>query len=196
MIKNSRIKNKRGMTLIELIIVTMIMFLLSGSLFWMIIAGKSIWQSSVTRSSDRQELHTTVERITKELRDSDSTLITVSSTPSAICFLSAFNNQGRFITADTGAPVWQKYVIYYIPTSTTKLLRKEVYGSYTTPISLQNLITYCSGDGNLVASTITSFSLTPNITDNSALLSITLQKTNQQGKTDQQSLDMNIFLKN
>jgi len=87
-------------------------------------------------------------------------------------------------------------VIYYIPTGSSKLLRKEVYGNFTTPLTLAQLQSYCNGDGKLLSKSITSLIITPNTTNNSAQLTLAVQNKNLQGKIDQQSVSMTITMRN
>ena len=195
--KKSRITGY-GMSLIEMLVVLVILILLSGSLAWMLMSGKTIWQASLTASADRQNIQLAAQRISQELRDSQIGLITnnTGGTSKAFSFLSAYNDKGVFITDNAGLPVWQKYVIYYIPVGENRLLRKAVYGSFTAPLTIPQLAAYCDGQGSLVASGVTAFSLNPNLGGNAVSLSLTLQNRNRHGKADQQSLSVTIFLRN
>ena len=188
---------KRGMSLIELLITFVVVILLMGALFWMLLAGKTMWQASVTRSAGRQDVQTASWRIALDLRDSKFDTITnnTSGTPSAFSFLSAYNSGGNFVTDNSGEVSWQKYIIYYIPTGTTRLLKKDVYGSFSGALTLPQLTGYCNGAGSLISPSVTSMQLT-NVGSNSATLSLTVENTSKHGTVDRQTKQINIMIRN
>lgn len=198
---SSSIWNKKtvAMTLVEMIIVMMIIVFLSGTLFWILVAGKRMYQSSVTRVGAGQELQTAFWKLSLDIHNSNVTTLTNNTavSPSAFSFLSAYDANRTFITDATGAPVWQKYIIYYIPTGTKKLLCKEVYPNPlpTTALSAAALTSNCDGKGSLLSSSITSMSLTPNLASNSVTLTMLLTSTNKNGKIDSQSRTMTLFMR-
>jgi len=186
---------QRGGSLIELLVLLFVLTIMLGTLFWMLLVGKTIWQTAATGSSNRQSLQVALGRIENELRDSRMALVTNNTTitPVGFSFLSAFNNQGKFVTDSAGYPVWQKYVIYYIPTGTGKLLRKEVYGTFSTALTPVQLSGYCDGQGIQMAAGVTAMSLGAATAPNALLCSITVESINRQGKTDRQTMSRVIF---
>jgi type II secretory pathway pseudopilin PulG len=188
----------RGMTLVELLSVMIVLLLLTTNLFLMLNSAKRIWQAQVTRTSGQQDLRQTFARIGEELKNSNVGLVrnNTAGTPKAFSFLSAVNGSGTFVTDANGYPVWQKHVIYYIPNGTNKLLKKEVYGSYTAALTQAELTTHCDGTGTLVAPSVYALELTPDAAGNSAVLRLLVRNTNLNGKTDEQSLTSTIFLRN
>lgn len=188
---------KRAMSLIELLITFVVVILLMGSLFWMLLAGKTMWQGSVTRSTGRQDVQTACWKIALDLRDSKFSTITnnTTGTPSAFSFLSAYNSSGNFVTDSSGKVSWQKYIIYYIPTGTTRLLRKDVYGNFSEAMTLPQLTGYCDGTGSLISPSVTSMQLA-NVASKSATLSLTVEKTSKHGKVDRQTKQINIVIRN
>jgi prepilin-type N-terminal cleavage/methylation domain-containing protein len=188
----------RGMTLMELLVTMLIVVMIASALFWMLASAKTMFQSSTGRGSNRQDLQVAAWRVAHDLRAGNVNLLTVTGpgAVNAFGFLSAFDVNGTFVTDTTGSPVWQKYIIYYIPAGTTKLLRKEVYGNFTQPLTPQQLLSYCTGDGRLLASSITVLSLSPDTTSRAATLTMTVQGTNQHGKIDRQSKKVTILIMN
>jgi len=188
----------RGLTLIELLTTMSILLIIMGAVYSMLYAGVIMWQSSVTRTSNRQDIHISFRKFELELRNSDASFITdgTSGEPYAFSFLSAYNQSGNFTTDASGRPVWQKYVIYYIPAGTKKLLRKEVYGSFTAPLSASQLATYLDGEGKLISSSVKSMKIIPNTSNNSAIVSLTVNNDSKHGKRDEQNLNLTVSLRN
>ena len=143
-------------------------------------------------------MHVALRKLESEMMNSDAatiTNLTGSSTP-AVSFLSAYDQNNNFITDSKGNPVWQKYVIYYKPNGTNKLLRKEVYGSFTGPLSTSALNSYLDGKGYLISGQVTSFIVTQNTGNNSASIAISVQDTNKHGRSDIQNIGMQVSLRN
>lgn len=186
------------MSLIELLITMAILMLMAGALYGLMLSAKTTWQASATRSGVRQGLQTAIFKIATELKDSRAAFITdaTAGAPSAFCFLSAQDGAGRFVTDSAGMPSWQKCVIYYIPAGTTRLLRREVPGSFIDPLPSGQMIGYCDGSGTQCSSSITHMRLVPATSDNSATLSLSAREVNPHGKEDIQSLTVTIFLRN
>lgn len=187
------------MSLVEMLITLLILSILSVVLFWVLMMVKSGYQASTARSGGRQDLDLALARISQEMMDSNIDTVTnnASGLPPAISFLSAYNSQGTFVTntAD-GTPIWQKYAIYYIPSGTTTLLRREIYGTFTGPLSSAQLQSYCNGQGKRVISSISSLGLTLNPGNKTAVVSLGVRDTSTRGKTDQQAQSITILFHN
>lgn len=221
--------SKRGMTILEMIVVMGIILVISFALVWMLFFGKKIYDTSLTHGDIRQELQIIISKIADELKDSTIESISTSTLkidPSssqnlprirAISFLSAYPIEldktldRTMRTDERGFPLWQKYVIYYIPLNTTKLLRKEVQISPTLNKSkIPDIDSKLTGDGKLISSnvsfeedvnknyilTLPKFYFEFNKQIGSATISITLKKKNPHGKVDEQSKLLKIFLLN
>jgi Tfp pilus assembly protein PilW len=190
----------RGMTLIEVTVTLGLLILAAGSLFWILYAGKSAWQAKASRASVRQDLQTAMARIADELRNSDAGLITngTAGTPVAFSFPSAVSAAtDTFVTDGSGALTWQMFVIYYVPTGTTRLLRKTIPATGTVvALTAANLRAYCDGNGALVASSVTALTLTPDAAQQAATLSINVQSTGLNGKIDSLSATQVIKVRN
>lgn len=190
---------RTGMTLVEVIASFALLLILSSVIFWILQTGQIIWQSSITRTAGRQELQVAAWRVAAEIRDARISHVTnnTAGTPAAFSFLSAYGQGGSFITDSTGAPVWQKAVVYYIPTGATKLLRREVYGTFTSALTTAQLTSYCNGQGTLLSPSITRLGLTTGASGaQSVTLSLDLSKKNAMGKLDAQSRQVSVYLRN
>jgi prepilin-type N-terminal cleavage/methylation domain-containing protein len=198
--KNSGIRYtpQKGFTLIESLAALVALLMITAALFWILLTGKTIWQASVIRSYDRQELQMSYQKIESELQNSNAATITNNTTgiPVAFSFLSADDNKGVFTVTTSGSPIWQKYVIFYIPNGTKKLMRREVYGAFTLPLTQAQLTSYCNGSGTLVANTVAGLSIVTDTAANSATIVITTQNKNQLGKADQQTLTSTVYMRN
>lgn len=199
-----RVKDKKGFTLIETLVTSAVVLMLSSIVVFMVIKGKMIWQSSAARTASRQELQVASWKIAQEIQSSNIGYVTDGSTGNlkAFSFISAYDKNGSFATGSSGAPVWQKYVIYYVPQGTKKLLYKEVYKDFIAspdllrPLTISELTAYCTGDGKLISPSVTTISLVPQPEKKSAVLTLETEIVNKQGKTDKQSRSMTIYLYN
>lgn len=201
-------KNKcprKGSTLIEMLVTLLIFFLIAGILFMMMIKSKVVLQSSAARSSSRQDLQVVSFKIAQDLMYSKVGFVTDGSAGglNAFSFISAQDSANKFILSTDGTPAWQKQVIYYIPAGTTNLMRKEMYVDFKAnpaalaPLTLAQLSAQLNGTGKLLSGSVTSLKLTPNAAgQSSADLSIQTQAQNQQGKPDQQSGQVTIYIVN
>lgn len=187
------------MTLLDLLIAMSIVTLAGVVVVGMLVTAKRTWIASATHVAVAQDLHVALSRVTADLRDGGIDTLTdnTAGTPVAFSVLSAKDSTGSFVTGDDGVPVSQKFVIYYIPPGTRKLLRKEVAGAFTTALSTADLVTACAdGQGSVCASTVTSLRLVPDTTGGSVVLSLTCEATNGSGRLEQQSCSVTIFLRN
>ena len=189
---------QKGFTLIESLAAMVALLMITAALFWILLTGKTYWQASVIRSYGRQELQISINKIESELQNSNVGTITnnTAGLPVAFSFLSADDTDGKFTVASDGSPVWQKYVVYYIPNGTKKLMKRDIYGSFKTPLTQSQLITYCDGTGTVVANTIAGLTLVADTASNTAVITLTSQNKNQHGKADQQTLSTNVYMRN
>lgn len=209
----------------ELIVCVFSVFFLIDILFFLLLSGKTIWQASIARTANTQDLQVAELKIGAELAQSDLSTVTnnTGTTPPGFSFLSAVNSAGYFVTDVTGSPQWQKYVLYCIPAGATRLMRNEIPLVSLFPLGIPSPIpllsssqisTFCNGSGTMISSAVTSLSLQPNYntflsvnlssglgvnvgTSNQAVnLSLTLQRKNAQGKSDRQSRGITIYMRN
>lgn len=69
---SKRIYNSRGYSVVELMIVTLLISLVLGGLYLTLSTGQDTWRTTNTYISLRESLRLTVDRISKELRESGS----------------------------------------------------------------------------------------------------------------------------
>lgn len=191
-----------GFTLIELLITLALFIMLGSIMFMMVVKSKKYFQSSVTRSASRQGIQTALMKIARELRGSHRDFVTsgTSAGLQAFSFISAEDNKGSLITDNYGCVLWQKYVIYYIPAGTSKLLRKEVYRDFiakpAAPLSASELASYLDGKGLSLSAAAKSITLTMLGEPNAVKLRLDTQTMNQHGKVDTQAGEITIFIYN
>ncbi|MGV8121366.1 MAG: type II secretion system protein J [Candidatus Xenobiia bacterium LiM19] len=188
-----------GMTLVELTVTMLILALMGGSILWMLVTVKRIYQASIHRGGARQQIQLMIWGIQEDLKDSSFGTLTVTAPgtpPEAFSILSAYDVNHVFITDSKSAPVWQKCIVYYIPAGTTKLLRKEVFGAFVSALTSAQLLSYCDGQGKVLSDSVTSMSLVPDKVNRCAALSVTLQSKNNHGKTDIQSRQVTLLFNN
>jgi len=170
---------KKGFTLLELISSIFIVTLLGGVLIWVILNTKILVDSTKSRAAARQEMQVIVFRITKEMQDSTSSSFVSGS--NAFAFASAVDENGIFVTDSSGKPVWQKYILYYIPSGKTSLLKKEIdYGTFN-PSSLSS---YCDGSGTRISSSVTSITLTIDKQKRTGEINLTVEQKNKMNKVN------------
>lgn len=199
--KNSgmRAAGNRGMTLIELTVTMLIFALIGASILWMFVTVKRIYQASIHRGAARQQIQVMVWEIQEDLKDSSFGTMTVTApgtSPSAFSVLSAYDVNRTFVTDLMSVPVWQKCIIYYKPGGTTKLIRREVFGTFTAALTNAQLLSYCDGQGRQLSNSVSSLNLVTDAVNRCATLSVTLQSTNNHGKVDVQSRQVTVLFNN
>lgn len=182
-------RRPRGMTLIELLVTSFCLVLLSGVLFTMLVMGKSLWQASAGRTGPVQDLRTAARRLEIDLSRTDPSSITV--TANGLSMLSAENSSGVFVTDASGDPTWQKQVVWYVSSG---LRRKEVYGSTSGALSVASLQSAMDGSGTKVGPSVTG--LTAAVSDRSTSVQMTAQGQNENGEEDSLTLDTTVYARN
>lgn len=193
----------RGLSLIEMLITMAVLAFVATAALGILLAGKRTWQANVGRSDVRQTLQVASWRIDTDLRNTGAGYVTsnTATTPAAISFPSALDSRGRFTTEADGVPDWQTFVIYYVPTGTTRLLRKEVAAIPADPdidpmLTPAQLTGYCDGTGRLIATGVRTFSVTVDTDAATAVLTLTIEARNQNGATERQTRTSTIFMRN
>lgn len=152
----------RGLSLPELLIVMILLVVLGGILLSMVITGNQTLVGTASRISLRQDLQTALRRIVGELRTSSGSYVTFRGTaPKALAFLSARDATGRFVTDSSGSPAWQRYAVYYVPTSGRGLRRRYVAATTAAAMTDAQLLALCDGTGDVVAAQVTDLGVTP-----------------------------------
>lgn len=181
----------RGLTLVEMLVTFALLAVVAGGMGWLLAATKGTWQGGIAGASVASDLQVGLSRIEAELRSSDALLLTdgtkpTGANPLAFSFPSAYDASGTFVTDATGIPVWQKFVVYYIPIGTTNLMRTESYVLPSVPPVQQissTLFASCLG-GRLVASNVTGLTLTSDAVYGGWTVGLSLSGTNANGDID------------
>lgn len=178
-----------------------LLVVVGGAIAMMLVALKSKWQAGVTRASVRQDLQTTLLQMAQEMRNSEAALVTdgTAASPVAFSFPSAYDARGAFITDASGGAVWQKFVVYYVPTGTSRLLRKEVYQLPTLPPiqqTLAELTASCDGKGTLVSDSTHALTLAADGERGACTVGLTLRSQSRHGKTEETSQSLYVLMRN
>ncbi len=192
------LKSTRAMTLVELIISMAMISLLMGAFMWMLLAGRSMYQSSATSSRISQDAQVFISKIREDMRESDCSSITYQNNVkrTAISLVSARDQAGNYVTNESGAPVWQKYIIYYCPGTSTVLKRREVYRRYSGPLLATTMALYCDGTGTVITRSLDT--LTCKVQKNPSICTLTLvmAAVNDRGNADEQTWNTTFYLRN
>lgn len=193
----------RGMSLSEVLITTVVLMVISSALFWMLLAGKALWLRETGVGSLDQAVDAGLRRIMADFEDSafDTVTLHMGSDIQAISCLSAWSpTTGQFVTDSQGKPVWQKYVIYYVESSTRTLRRKVLdstnwSGGFTEPLSQTDLVAQCTA-GMRVAESIINMQAV--LDGNTSVLTVTLtaQAPNYRDRVDSRQGSLSIHLRN
>lgn len=192
-----------GMTLVEMLVTLSILGFFAAGAVGVLASAKASWQASVGQTDVRQALQVGTYRMAEELRDSHSAFLTdnTRSLPPALAFPSAYDAQGRFVTGSEGQPVWQKYVLYYIPAGTDRLLRRELFTVPADPsepavLTAADVAGACNGQGTLVSSGARALGLAPGTGESTWLLTLTVEGRNPNGRIESLSRTVAVFMRN
>lgn len=191
---------KKGMTLVELYASISIMFFLSISFLWLLLTGKTMWQSSLTYTDSHQKLRFIFSKLTADIRSSNVFTLTrfdgSSVDDKGFSLLSAFDAQNQFITNQLyGTPIWQKYIVYCIQPGSNTLFRKEIY-DLASPRTQAQFNTECDGQGNRLTDSISTFTIVPNITNRSVNVTVGVSETSQHGSVNQLNFTKTMVMQN
>lgn len=189
------------MTLVEVLVVISLLLTAAGSITYLLATVKRQWQAGISRASVRQDLQTTLWQMTQEICNSETSLVTdgTQASPVAFGFPSAADAQNAFVTDTSGGIVWQKFVIYYIPTGTTRLLRKEIYQLPAVPpvqLAQADMMAYCDGTGTLVTGNARAMTIALDGDNGGLTLGLTLRNQSAHGAVDEASTSLYIEMRN
>lgn len=151
----------KGYNLTEVVVATAILLLLILIFFNVVILSQKYFKLVDVKAEVQLNVKLGMDKILKEAEQSEFNSFTVcASSVKAISFLSAYDSEGFYHTSSSGAPVWQKYIIFYVPSGENKLLRREIPSAgATAPLTESQLISYCNGTGTVGAFDISNFQL-------------------------------------
>jgi hypothetical protein len=152
-------KKQRGISLIELIVCALLMFMLFYYIYKLLAPGLRVWRQSEKRVCLQQSNLVSMYRVTNDLKETNKYSVSLKRYDKAtmlenlngdgylICFASARDQNGTYHTRqvqygtapafDSGEPEWQKYVIYYIDNS-RRIRRYETptFTPYKDPVAM------------------------------------------------------------
>lgn len=114
--------NRRGLSLLEIIVVASILLLLVGILTVSFVRGARVWKKVENETTLLRELQTTVREMERSISTGHPYGLT--SGTNSIALLSCQDTQGKPVVNNRGEPTWNKFVLYYI--DDVGLLRKRI----------------------------------------------------------------------
>ena len=150
--------NKKGHTLLELVITFGILGLLLSAVFQVFVPGLRVFMIGKDRAEVQCNVMVALKRISRELETSSNNSVTINSDDDysvtgeshAISFLSAYKESGTTcsIALDyktSTIPIWQKYIVYYYDRNSGQLRRLVIplaeETTIASPISSEDLQT-------------------------------------------------------
>ena len=179
----------------EVIIAAFIMILLLVALLTLLIYGKKAYQHGNERISNAQDLDTVMWHMLVDLRDTDASYITTSTTAFSLLSAYTLNSMTDFVTSSAGVPTNQKAIIYYL--SGTTLSRTELTESAGTTTALTTAaLSAASSGGKALSTNVTAMTVTPTTSTGSVTVALTCSATDANGNTDSQSETVSIQCRN
>jgi len=120
---------RSGFTIVEVLTVISVFGILVTAIFSIFNMGLSAFHKTTTKNELLQEAQITNVKLSADLeRSTLSSLSCDASDPEQgiAAFLTALDDDEKFITDNRGRPVWQKYLVYYLDDSTNEMYRREV----------------------------------------------------------------------
>lgn len=185
----------RGFTLIEMLVTNSVVLLMIIAFSWMLLAGKSTYQTSTARSAARQTLDTTLAKLTEEFRNSRPASLARLTVPLCVSFASAYDATGVFRTTDAGDPQWQKQVILWWDQPREQLYRKELPGLDATPLNQSQLSAATATPGQVVLRGVRGFALNA-IPGGTFELVLSTHSANQQGGAIEFTVTSTFLMRN
>ena len=103
---------KRGLTLIELTIAGAVSVLLLGIILAVFRMGQTTFFQALDDTGSTRAAYLVPRSIADRL--AGSTAASVSASPGAFSFLTAYDRNGRFQTNALGRPAWSDYEVFYL----------------------------------------------------------------------------------
>lgn len=153
-------KKHNAFTLIEMLTSSAVGLLIAALVASTLILSLRYWKLIDIKSEVQLNSMIGIESIKNEALYSNigSFTVNMNNYPKAVSFQSAYYNNFFHTTSD-GAPSWQTYVIYYVLSGSTDLVRKEIYSpGPLAALSPEALISYCTSGGAVKALDINDFS--------------------------------------
>jgi hypothetical protein len=119
------ISGKSGFTPTEILVALSIGVLSLTVGFMLLEMGYKYLDHGMTLSAVQRDSRIAMERMFKDLQESKANTVTIGTGAKSISFVSARNVSGVFQFTTSGAPSWQKAVVYYWDSNAKKLYRYE-----------------------------------------------------------------------
>lgn len=101
------------MTIIEMMVALALLGMLIGMVVMIYMTGASAWRKGDTRSELLQDALVTSSSLASEIEQSTYGGLEAAPSGEGVAVLSLRDGQGNFELSDTGAPIWQRWVVYY-----------------------------------------------------------------------------------
>lgn len=119
--------SQRGLTLVELMVAATLLGLLTFAMFAIYRMGASAWAKGSVRSEMLADLQVATARLEKDLGRSTYSSFSVGAGGSAVSFLTPVDDTApQTFESITGAPLWRRYVLYWLDAASGELRRREV----------------------------------------------------------------------
>lgn len=196
-------------SLAEVLVSCSILLVVTGIAYDVMVLADGYATAGQTRSSLQLNAAFSVQRLYFDMHESGVSSVTTLNTPQsstvatpiypqAVSFLTSRNTIGQAVTDDNGLPLWQAFVIYYVPSGNSQypLLSQRVVPansglpsttlSALTPGQLQG---YCSMGGTEMAYGVVALNITLNSSADCAVINVITQ--DQPGSYSRNMADYN-----
>ncbi len=170
------IKHKAGITLPEILTVTILFSIICGAFYLTLMQGTTSWQVTSARTELQQNLRIAASWMTRDLRQSGTAVISdvdADGSPNSTITFKIVNG------VSSGNIVWSTTTLNYALNN--NVLERTIQGSSPAPITQ-----------NIKALSISRQSATPNIVE----VTLTGEKTTVKGHTLELALDFNVKVRN
>lgn len=131
---------KRGFTLIELMISSVILLLMLGAAYEALVLARKYHQKLADSSQIQQETMNVLSRLERSISAASAESLEVSPDSSAVRFISAHTDQEFFdLDPTSGGPRWQRWVGFYLDNTTLIWKEQTIAASTALPASFPTI---------------------------------------------------------
>lgn len=130
-------RRRRGFTLLEMTVYSAVAMLAITSIYSVLLTGLHFFSTTSNSAELQQDAMKILGRLTRELSESDSQTVQLSSSPSpqGISFASPRDLLGN-VRYSNGTLQWQSFICYYVaPAAPFTLMRKQISIAATAPVN-------------------------------------------------------------
>lgn len=117
-------KGRRGLTLMELLLVLASFAVLMTALLAVLQNGSDLYLASLESRRQAEALYRVPTRLLEQLRFSAKDSVSVGT--DGFAFMTAYDEQGRFCYDSSGRPLWQGYEVVYLTGDELRQFRKPL----------------------------------------------------------------------